>query len=151
MMKIKLMVSLMLPLFFGALVNVAIAQTLSSASNKSDANPHLTAAQLLAIKSIRTESEKKAAPFALRLVSATKQIYENMLSEKEDVGRRQKLSSEMNKMVVKILAIKGQSIREMVRVLTPEQRQIIRGEMQKPGAPGDLSELIIRTFNIPEK
>lgn len=151
MMKTRLTIFLMLTFFFGALVSVGMAQTPSTTSNKSDANPHLTAAQLQAIKSIRSESEKKATPLALRLASAAKQIYENMLSEKEDDALRQRLSREMNEVVVELLAIKGQSIREMVRVLTPVQREIIRSEMQKPGSPGDLSELIMRVFNIPEK
>lgn len=97
------------------------------------------------------ESEKKVAPLAMRLAAAAKRIYENMLSEKEDDVLRQSLSKEMNEAVVGILAIKGQSIREMVRVLTPEQRQFIRNEMRKPDAPGDLSELIMRVFNVPEK
>ena len=74
-----------------------------------------------------------------------------MLSEKEEDSLRLRYSREMNEAVVGILAVKGQSIRDMVRVLTPEQKKFIRSEMRKPGAPGDLSELIMRVFNIPEK
>ena len=57
----------------------------------------------------------------------------------------------MDEVVVGLLSIKGQSIREMVKVLTPEQKQLIRVEMTKPGAPGDLSELIMKVFGVPEK
>lgn len=150
-MKIRLMSFLLFPVFFGVMVTTGMAQTPPVAPNTSDAKPHLTAAQLQAIKSVRIESEKKAAPLALRLASTAKQIYKNMLSEKEDEALGQRLSREMDKVVVALLALKGQSIRDMVRVLTPEQRQLMRSEMQKPGAPGDLSELIMRVFNVPEK
>lgn len=150
-MKSRLAIFLQFPVFLGAMLSVGMAQTPSAATNTPGANPRLTAAQLQAIKSIRTESEKKAAPLALRLASAAKQIYENMLSEKEDDALRQRLSREMDEVVVGMLAIKGQSIRDMVRVLTPEQRKLVRSEMQKPGAPADLSELIMRVFDIPEK
>jgi Spy/CpxP family protein refolding chaperone len=150
-MKTKLMNFLLFTFFFGAMLASGTAQTPPVAPDTSDAQPHLTAAQLQSIKSIHTESEKKAAPLALRLALAAKRIYENMLSEKEDEALRQRLSREMDEVVVGMLAIKGQSIREIVRVLTPEQRQLVRSEMQKPGAPGDLSELIMRVFNVPEK
>ena len=74
-MKPRLSILLMFPFFFGAMACVGMAQTPPSATNTSDASPRLTEAQLQAIKSIRTESEKKAAPLALRLASAAKQIY----------------------------------------------------------------------------
>lgn len=134
---------------FGAMISVGLAQTAPAASNKPDVSPHLTAAQLQTIESIRAESKKKAAPFALRLASAAKQIYENMLSEHEDEALRQRLSGEMNEVVVELLAIKGRSIRDMVRVLTPEQKKFVKSEMQKLGAPDDLSELIVRMFKVP--
>ena len=57
----------------------------------------------------------------------------------------------MDEIVVKLLAVKGQSIRDTVAVLTPAQKQLVREEMRKPGAPGDLSELIERLFSAPEQ
>jgi len=38
-----------------------------------------------------------------------------------------------------------------VNVLTPQQKQVIKDEMGKPGAPAELSELTTHTFDIPEK
>jgi hypothetical protein len=57
----------------------------------------------------------------------------------------------MDEAVVGLLSIKGQSIRDMVKVLTREQKRLIKSEMTKPGAPGDLLELITKVFGIPEK
>ena len=111
----------------------------------------LSEAQLRAIKAIRRESEKRAAPLALRVASATKHIYGNMLADKEDQALRRKLSAQMNQAVVALLAIKGQSIRDVIAVLTPAQKQLVKSEMRKPGAPGDLTELMARVFSLPDK
>jgi exonuclease VII large subunit len=125
------------------------AQTPSGAGGGA-AHP-LSEAQRQALKSVKTEGEKRAAPLAVQLAATVKQIYENMLSEKEDEALRLRLSKEMDETMSKLLAVKGQSVREMVAVLTPAQKQIVREEMRKPGAPGDLSELIERLFSAPEQ
>jgi len=147
--KITLHSLLTILFLFVVLANVGMAQT-GTTSNSSDATPHLTPAQLQSIKSIRSETERKAAPLAIRLALTVKRVYENMLSDKEDEVLRQRLSRQMNDVATQLLAIKGQSIREIVKVLTPEQRSLIRSEMKKPGAPADLSELILHVFNVPE-
>ena len=94
------------------------------------------------MKRIKTESEKQAAPLAMQLAAVAKQIYENMLSDKENQKLRRRLSHQMNEIAGKLLAIEGQSIRDTVAVLTPEQKRTLRDEMRKPGAPADLTELI---------
>jgi Spy/CpxP family protein refolding chaperone len=156
-MKAELIVFCTLLFIFGGAVEArsVTAQTPlpppAGTENKAATDYPLSEAQKQAIKSIRSESEKKAAPFALELAATAKKIYENMLAEKPDEQLRARLAQEMNEIVVKILSIKGQSIRDMVGVLTPEQKQLIRREMRKPDAPGDLTDLIVRTFKIPEK
>ncbi len=74
-----------------------------------------------------------------------------MLADVPNSKLRENLSKQMTSTVVKILLIKGQSIREMVNTLTPEQKKLLKTEMTKPDAPGDLSELMERVFNIPKK
>ena len=108
----------------------------------------LSAAQTASIKAIQRASEKKAAPLALKLASTAKKIYENMLSDREDERLRAKLERELDGIGSKLIKLKGQSIREMVAVLTPEQKALVRMEMRKPGAPADLSELIIKLFRV---
>ena len=146
-MKTGLTISLLFALASVAVI-AARAQTPSGAA--AAAHP-LTEAQVQAIKSIKAESEKKAAPLALQLAATAKQVYENMLSDKEDEALRLRLSKEMDETVVKLLAVKGQSIRDTVAVLSPAQKQLVREEMRKPGAPGDLSELIAKLFDTPEQ
>ena len=141
----------LLMIIFAVTVNTVRAQATNSAENKTDAVQQLSETQLRAIKSIRSASERKAALPALHLAATIKRIYENMLADKEDQALRQRLSRELDEGTAQMLAIKGQSIRDVIGVLTPEQRRLVKNEMKKPGAPADLMELIVRTFNIPEK
>lgn len=138
-------------ILFTLVLTAGIATAQTNSANELPPAIALTNDQTHAIRSIRVAAEKKAAPVALRLAATSKQIYDNMLSDKENNRRRQQLSKEMNRTATQLLAIKGQSIRDMVQVLTPEQRKLIKTEMQKRDAPADLSELIWRIFRIPEK
>ncbi|SOD95241.1 Spy/CpxP family protein refolding chaperone [Spirosoma fluviale] len=129
-------------------VGRGIAQSPSTALALSDTSHHLSKDQLAAMKRIQTESEKKAAPVALRLAQTVKQIYANMLADQEDKTLRQQLAIQMNKATIELLSIKGQSMRDIVGVLTPEQKQLVKQEMQKPNAKADLAELIGKMFNV---
>jgi hypothetical protein len=130
------------------LVVVSIAAASARAANSPQERPSLSLsdAQVAAMKRIKSESEKQAAPLAVQLAAVAKRIYENMLSDKEDQKLRRRLSLQMNGIAGKLLAIKGQSIRDTVAVLTPEQKRTLRDEMRKPGAPADLTELISKLF-----
>jgi Spy/CpxP family protein refolding chaperone len=142
-------------LFLVALVSVASlmarAQTTQGATVQADAAHTLTDAQKQAIKRIQTDAEKQAAPAALRLAGIVNKIYENMLADEPDEKLRADLSAQMEKATWTLLSIKGQSIHDIVRVLTPAQRQLVKVEMQKPGAPSDLSEVVTHIFKLDEK
>lgn len=145
----KSRLALALPLTLAMLAFSATAQT--PASNSNEERARLTPEQVQSIKSIQADAARKSAPVALRLAGIVKSVYENMLSENENPVLRRKLSKEMNRVAGQLLAIKGQSIRDTVRVLTPAQRALVRTEMVKPGAPADLSELISHLFSVPDK
>ena len=132
----------------------ANAQTEKGADlKKEDGNvanlPPLSEAQVNALKAIKVESEKKAAPAALHFAGVMRQVYENMLADKPDAELRTKLDAEMKEGIWGLLLIKGQSMFDAVAVLTPEQKRILKAEMMKPGAPADMMELIEKTFKIP--
>ncbi|MGB8508444.1 MAG: hypothetical protein WCD76_08560 [Pyrinomonadaceae bacterium] len=120
-------------------------------AGKVDAVHTLSEAQKAAIKRVRVESERKAAPTAVRLAVVVSRIYDNMLADQPDEKLRVKLSAEMKAAAWELLAIKGQGVREMVNVLTPAQKRLVKSEMRKPGAPADLSEVISRTFKLTDK
>jgi Spy/CpxP family protein refolding chaperone len=127
------------------------SQEIQSATTQADAAHTLTDAQKQSIKNIQTAAEKQAAPAALRLAGIVGKIYENMLADKPDERLRASLSAQMERATWALLSIKGQSIYDIVRVLTPAQRQLVKAEMQKPGAPSDLTEVVAHVFKLDNK
>lgn len=107
-----------------------------------EAIPNLSQAQKVAIKQKLDELKKRAEPQALQLAQTAKRIYENMLADKPDEKLRRKLSQRMKELAGNLVLLKGQSMREAISVLTPEQKQYLRTQMNKPDAPADLTELI---------
>lgn len=147
----KLTIGLILALLVCIIpVSDATAQV-ANTETKQSADHRLSEAQLKSIKVIRTRAAKLAAPLAIHLVVTTRRVYENMLREKEDAMLRSRLSTEMHNIAGELLTIKGQSIREVLHVLTRDQKKLLKSEMGRADAPADLMELIERTFNIPEK
>jgi hypothetical protein len=142
-------------LFLAALA-FASAQTAQAQANpdttpQADAARTLTDAQRQAIKTIQTEAERRAAPAVLRLNGIMSKVYANMLAERPDARLRATLSARMEKATWALFAIKGQSVYEILRVLTPAQRQLIRVEMKKPGAPMDVWEIVAHLFKLDDK
>lgn len=111
----------------------------------------LSAAQLTAFKKIHTDAEAKAAPLVIELAKTVKEVYANMLANKEDQQLRVKLNKRLHLTAGRLLDIKGQSLREMLALLTPGQKALLQNEMKKPGAPLDIGELIDHVFNISVK
>lgn len=111
----------------------------------------LSAAQLSAFKTVKAETEKKAAPVALELAETAKKIFANMLADREDQQLRRKLNKQLHSTAGRLLDLKGMSFREMLATLTPDQKQIVRTEMVKPGAPIDIGDLVDQIFAISGK
>ena len=110
------------------IVLLSVVFTIGSTVTKEQTNSTLSAsalteAQTKALAQIRADSEKKAAPVALRLASISKQVYDNMLSDREDEQRRRRLARKINKSMLELERIKGQAIREMIAVLSPAQKK----------------------------
>ncbi|MEP6754132.1 MAG: hypothetical protein ABJA67_01425, partial [Chthonomonadales bacterium] len=111
----------------------------------------LSAEQRQAIESINREAMQKAAPVALKMEATARKIYQNMLADHPDDNLRQSLAEDLSGITNQLLTIKGGSIRDAVGILTKEQKLIIQSEMVKPGAPGDLSEIIAKKFGLEQK
>ncbi|HZS47256.1 MAG TPA: hypothetical protein VFC63_19435 [Blastocatellia bacterium] len=129
----------------------AVAQTPGAGKPDNKNSYPLTESQKQAIKKIKSEAEKKAAPLATRLASIVKQDYQDMLADKSDEKLRERLTVELKDVTWQLLAIKGQTMRDAVHVLTANQKEILKREMIKPGAPADLMELIDKIFDTDVK
>lgn len=130
--------------------NCGTQDTAATDSGKQAVNL-LSDAQKQALRNIQARSEQSAKPFALHMAQVTKRIYANMLADKPNDTLRKQLGTEIDSVVVELLHVKGDSIRDVIGILTPAQRNLIRQEMAKPDAPADLTETIERTFHLRDK
>ncbi len=130
---------------------VAISPVRPSPSKQISQVPELSGEQRKAIEAINRTAMEKGAPIALKMEGVVKGIYTNMLSDHPDEQLRQSLAEELSSITSQLLTVKGASIRDTVGILTAEQKQMIKSQMKKPGASGDLSELIAKTFGIDKK
>ena len=113
--------------------------------------PALSDAQKTAIAALRGESEKKATLIAVQLAAVVQKIYDNNLADSPNEALRVSLDNEMKELVWQLLLTKGDSMWAAFRLLTPEQKRIVKAEIAQPRAPGDLPDvmdLIVKTFGL---
>ena len=142
---------LSLTILLVASLGLARASAAQSPAAAADGPPPLSAEQRQAMAQVKSEAEKRAALPAVRLAATAKLIYENILRDQPDEELRRKLEQELNASVAEVLAVKGQSFRDAVKVLTPAQREWVRREVAKPEVAGDLGEIIARLFGLSDK
>jgi hypothetical protein len=118
---------------------------------KTDIPYPLSDSQKHAIQAIHARNKLKAAPTALRLANTVKQVYDNLLAEKMDEQLADKLRLQMKEVVGDLVVIRGEAMREAVTVLNSQQKQFLKTELSKPGGQGELIEVMMKVFKIPEK
>lgn len=97
-----------------------------------------------------TDSKSRIQPTAEKIADIAKAIDRNLLSDKPDPELDKKLRADMTSAVldtVKIaMEIRLNSISDIAKVLTPDQRKFLLTELDKPGTNPDLAELIQKTL-----
>jgi len=120
----------------------------------SDANA-LTDAQKQAIDAAGKDLATKVAPVALKLATLAKDYDRNILAEKPDPALQKKLADEMADAVAQLVsaAIRAriQSVDELAKLLTPEQKKLLLAELDKPDANPDLAELTKKVLGDKKK
>ena len=133
------------------LVGTAGAQQPVPAAPAAPNVPALSDEQKTAIASLRSQSEKKATLIAVQLAAVVQKIYDNNLADSPNETLRVSLDNEMKDLVWQLLLDKGDTMWAAYRLLTPEQKQIVKADIAKPRAPGDLPDvmdLIVKTFRL---
>ena len=113
--------------------------------------PALTDAQTSAIRALQSESEQKTTQVAVQLAAVVQRIYDNNLSDTPNEELRVSLDNQMKELVWQMLLVKGNAMWAAFRLLTPEQKRIVRTEIARPRPPGDLPDvmdLIVKTFRL---
>jgi hypothetical protein len=111
--------------------------------------PALTDVQTSAIRALQSESGQKTTQLAVELAAVVQKIYDNNLADAPNEELRVTLDNQMKELVWQMLVVRGNSMWAAYRLLTPEQKGIVRTEIAKPRPPGDLPdvlELIVKTF-----
>ena len=118
-----------------------------------DATPvdQLSEEQRAAIVTIRLETQREAAPVAVALEAIVNESFADMLSERPDPAAQERYCQRAAESVARLIAIANRGMQRGTFVLTPAQRQRVKRERGKPGAPGDLLELIARVYELPAK
>jgi hypothetical protein len=90
----------------------------------------------------KAQTEKQTA----KIAEIAKNIDRNLLSGKPDDDLDRKLSADFASAVTNLVSgavqAKLTAVREMVKVLTADQKAVLLAELEKPGANPDLAELI---------
>ena len=132
-------------------IGSALAQTTPPAPSATA----LTEAQKQALEAAGKEVASQVQPAALKLASLAKDYDRNILAEKPDPELEKKLANEMVETISQLVAgairARIQSVREIAKLLTPEQKKLLLAELDKPGSNPDLVELINKVLGEKKK
>jgi hypothetical protein len=101
-------------------------------------------------QSMENETKTKTVAITLKLAALAKSLDRNMLADQPDPEVDKKLLNDLvqtvTEMVAGVLQTKIAGDREVIKLLTPEQKKLLRDEVEKAGSNPDLSELIGKLF-----
>jgi hypothetical protein len=97
-----------------------------------------------------SETKTKTVAISLKLAALAKSLDRNMLADPPDPETDKRLLNDLvqtvTEMVAGVLQTKIAADREVVKLLTPEQKKILLAEIEKADANPDLAELIGKLF-----
>lgn len=102
----------------------------------------LSKKQIALITSLK-DSVTKSLPVVLpRLLELLQKVNTNLLSDQPDAALSKQYNKEAVEIIAQIIDSLGGAMKQMVEILTPEQKQKIREAMKDPNAPKDMINLI---------
>ena len=107
--------------------------------------------QKRAIQSIIGKSKAEGVVIGLAGAQAAKEFDDNVLSETPGADADAKAAKRLLDSLAGLAELRLETIREVVALLTPEQKRLLREEMSKPGAPAALLDVLRRVFKLPEE
>jgi hypothetical protein len=145
-------------------LNVAAVQTAAQSRGRvRKAAPHaskttaadapaypLSEGQQSAIRSILSKSTLEGALLLLG-AQAAKGFDENVLADAPDAAADERATKQLLDSLGGVAKLRLQTIRDVVALLTPEQRRLLRAEMSKPGTPTALLDVLARVFKLPQE
>ena len=124
----------------------------ASGAPKADAPAYpLNDEQKRAIQSILTKSKLEGVPLALLGAQAAKEFDENVLAEAPDAASDERATNKLLNSLAGVAKLRLQTIRDVVALLTPEQKRLLRAEMSKPDTPTALLDVLSRVFKLKQE
>jgi len=112
--------------------------------------PSLTDAQKQMLKSAETDLAGKMAPLAERISTIAKDLNRALLADKADPDVKKKLADDLANAVSGLAAeairLRVSALGAIIDSLSPEQKSLLRAELDKPGADADLLNVIKQVF-----
>jgi hypothetical protein len=107
--------------------------------------------QRRAIQSVIAKGKAEGALLALAGAQGAKEFDENVLSDSPGAEADAKATKKLLDALAGVAELRLETIREVVALLTPEQKRLLREEMSKPGTPTALLDVLRRVFQLPEE
>ena len=112
--------------------------------------PTLTEAQKQMLKSAETDLTSKIAPLAERVSRISRDLNRALLAEKADPEIKKKLADDLANAVSGLAAeairLRLSALGAIIDSFSPEQKSLLRAELDKPGADADLLNVIKKVF-----
>ena len=93
-------------------------------------------------------AKERGRVIADRLAASAKNFDEVLLGEKADVEADGKAANEIKAAICDTSETRLQAARQVVHLLTPEQRRYLKAEMAKPGAEPGILEAVAKVFHV---
>jgi hypothetical protein len=126
------------------------ASSKSAAASDAPAYP-LSDGQKRAIQSILAKSKVEGVALGLLGAQAAKAFDENVLADAPAGAEDERTTKQLLDSLAGLARLRLQAIKDVVALLTPEQRRLLRAEMSKPGTPTALLDVLPRVFKLPQE
>ena len=112
------------------------------------APPQLTGQQLFDSSLIISTAKSRGKGLEEQLAKAAKQFDEVLLGETADVAADRRAAQDIQNIVAQAADIRLEAAREVVHLLSPEQRSYLKAEMAKPGSERGILEAFAKVFHL---
>jgi Spy/CpxP family protein refolding chaperone len=106
--------------------------------------------QKRAIQSIMSKGKLEGALIAVEGARAAKRFDLNLLSESPDPAREEAETKTLLDSLANVARLRLRILKDVVALLTPEQRRVLRNEMSKADTPPELLDVLARVFKLPK-
>jgi hypothetical protein len=113
--------------------------------------PPLTPAQKTSLLAVLATIKARVEPLGKQLLVLQAEVNDRMLAEEPDEAAIKNCKGRIIKLVGRMVEMRMDDIRTMLKVLSPEQRHVVKAEASRSGGEKDLFNVIVKKFGLPEK